>query len=139
MKMRRMKITMSNPNFKAACKFNPSVKCFVESSCIYINELECLQTQILSLQQDNKSLKHKRFLIHDRTSLKWRDQAFYFKKRYKILVRYLTKKDIEIPNLTKLEKELSDENLPLSSKENTPNTDGIADGERKPEQTNNPS
>jgi hypothetical protein len=126
---------MSNQYFNNPCQFNANVKCFVEKECIYINELECLQTQVLTYQQEIKNLTQKRFIIHDRTSLKWRDSSFYYKKRYKLLTKWLIKKGIEIPDLLKLEKESPDEKLSHSDKTSSESATSDNNGQHITEQS----
>uniref|UniRef100_A0A6M3LNY4 Uncharacterized protein n=1 Tax=viral metagenome TaxID=1070528 RepID=A0A6M3LNY4_9ZZZZ len=95
-----------NPFFNLPCQYNPAVKCIVINQCTNLDELTCLQGQILRLNKELYELKRRRVARHDKMSLKWRDSAFYTKKRFRILTEWLKKHDIKYPSMVEAEKEL---------------------------------
>lgn len=125
----------NNPNYNCPCKYEPKVKCFKEKECFYVTVLECLQTEILSLKAEIKELTRKRILIHDRISLKWRDSAFYNKKRYKTLLKWCEKRGIKPKNLAKIEKEMEDDKLSSSKESNSGTADTVRQQPQQPEQS----
>lgn len=109
-----------------SCKYEPSMVCFSGNECKFENQVECLKQALFLCQRELAGLKEKANQKHSRMSLKWRDSAFYFKKRSKALETYIKASGLEVP-LT-YEKEGEDDRMADNSKENGTISSGSSGG-----------
>lgn len=64
------------------CKLAKNFECpLSKHECNEHSLLECLQVASILLAKENNELKQKQLKRHSEISLKWRDQAFYQKKK----------------------------------------------------------
>ena len=79
--------------------------CIIEDSydCSYPNLNECIGVNLPLILNELQSLRHRKMVRHSKTSLKWRNQAFYYKKVIKKLSYYIEYMGLEVPDVKLLD------------------------------------
>lgn len=83
----------------SSCSYDSAMTCFSVEDCKFLSQLECLKAGLYLAQKELVILKQKRNLRHTKTSLKWRDSAFYYKKRAKTLTGWIKAKGLALPTI----------------------------------------
>ena len=99
------------------CRYAEEFECRNISECRYSSILDCFQ-QTRQNQRDliiklEEGLKTTR----DKTSVKWKSQAFYYKNKAKQLEAHLTSKGLEVPQVKELRKEEHNDGISSDHKE----------------------
>jgi len=89
-------------NFGKPCIHDIRIKCFVPVDCESANLVDCLKAHLYLTQKENEKLKATRLERHNKTSIKWRDQSFYYKKRLKLLTKWVQGKGLQPPTVEEL-------------------------------------
>jgi len=71
--------------------------CFSTEDCAFKSSEECLKQALFLAQREIIGLKEKANMKHTRTSIKWRDSSFYYKKRVKQLLEIIKENGLESP------------------------------------------
>lgn len=80
-----------------SCRYEAGMVCFYNATCDFPSLVSCLQQNLYLAQKEISLLKEKRNLKHDKVSLKWRNNAFYFKKKNRYLEDWIKGKGMEVP------------------------------------------
>ena len=72
------------------CKFDSNFNCFRPEVCEcgvcdYPSLLSCLKSILYLLTKENERFKSRQMQKHTKASIKWRDKAFYYKKKARAL------------------------------------------------------
>jgi hypothetical protein len=69
------------------CKHDPTYICPKQGikECEYPDLISCLKLYIEVLEKENMALQLRKMQKHTEASLKWRNQAFYYKRRCKLM------------------------------------------------------
>lgn len=85
------------------CKYDKEFICYKWGECSFGSLSLCLKTNVVALLRENEALKHRKMLKHSQASIKWRNQAFYFKTKARQLEAYLMTKGFDTPDTQELE------------------------------------
>jgi hypothetical protein len=85
-----------------SCRYEPGMVCFHIGDCVFPSLTSCLQQNLYLAQKEISLLKEKKNQRHTKVSLKWRDSAFYHKKKLVALENWLKSKEIKIPSISEL-------------------------------------
>ena len=86
------------------CRFDGAFNCFKWEDCLFTDLQTCLKQGIVVACREVELLKHRQMQKHTTASLKWRNQAFYFKRRAKQLELCLQMHQLEVPSTEELER-----------------------------------
>jgi len=91
------------------CKYNKEFVCYKwGEECLYPALLDCLKINVLSQIRELDRLKATRMEKHTTASIKWRNTAFYYKKKAKYLEAFCIHHKLEIPPFSELARIFSD-------------------------------
>ncbi len=112
---------MINPNIGKPCSYDQLVQCFNPLPCDSSSLLDCLKANLYYALRENEHLKSVKLAQHTKISLKWREQAFYYKKRLRLTLQWMEKHQFPIPTTEDLfGKPTSTTTLVQKEKEDTP-------------------
>lgn len=84
------------------CNHDKSFICFRWGDCPYKDLITCLKVNLQALIREHEHMKARAMAKHSDASLRWRNTAFYYKKRARALEVFLLLKHIEVPNAREL-------------------------------------
>jgi len=90
------------PSENRSCRYQAGFVCFYTGECKYPDVITCLQQNLFLAQKEISLLKERRNLKHSKVSLKWRDTAFYYKKKNKLLEDWIKGKGLKVPTVDDL-------------------------------------
>jgi len=68
------------------CRFDEAEKCINQGvECVHPTPLACFKFNYMVKSQQLLELKKRMMVKHNKASLHWRDQAFYYKRRARML------------------------------------------------------
>jgi len=114
--------------------------CFHVGECSYPSLTACLQQNLYLAHKEISLLKERRNLKHTKVSLKWRDTAFYYKKRVKGIEMWAKEKGIKLPTVVETfsMKEEIDEGIRNSHSASGGSSRGDIRGDKKGTISNQP-
>lgn len=86
-----------------ACKYDSTFICYRWGDCPYGSFSVCLKTGLLSYARQLAELKARQMAKHSAASIKWRNQAFYYKAKVKSLERWIMLKGFTVPKTNELQ------------------------------------
>lgn len=110
---------MKNNEENRSCGYDAGMVCFYNRECRFTSLVDCLRQNLFLAQKELELLRKKRNERHTKTSIKWRDTSFYYKKRAKALETWIVKNGLVVPHSTILflNEEKKDESILNSSQE----------------------
>lgn len=97
-----MTMTMTNnptqDTVNRSCKYDYGMVCFYTKVCTFPTLAICLQQNLYLAHKEISLLKESQSIKHSQMSLKWRNTAFYYKKRCRALEALIQDRGLELPN-----------------------------------------
>ena len=93
---------MTTKQENRSCKYEAGMVCFYTSVCTHPSLTICLQQNLYLAQKEISLLKEKRNLKHNKVSIKWRNNSFYYKKKVKYLEAWIKGRGMELPKIEEL-------------------------------------
>ena len=91
------------------CKYKKDFICFKwGEECLYPSLLDCLKFNVIYQLRELEHLKSRKMEKHTGASVKWRNTAFYYKKKAKYLEAFCNHHGLEVPHISELAKIFSE-------------------------------